>query len=99
MAEPSALGHIIEGVVERDPLTGRLQIMDVGPDGKAKVTDIETLVGRYAGKEVRLTLASFEGLAELAELVEGQGAGAGRVFGVLPEELPGVSFAISRRNQ
>jgi len=91
---PSALGHILEGVVERDPITGRFQIMTV-ENGRAKTQDVTELLESYVGKEVRLTLASFESLATIAQMVEA--AGGGQVGGVMPEDLPGVSFQISRR--
>jgi hypothetical protein len=97
MPTPSlnSLGHIIEGVIERDPLTGRVQIMTV-EEGRAKVTDVLELLEGYEGKEVRLTLASFENLATIAQMVEA--AGGGQVSGVLPDDLPGVPFNIARRS-
>ncbi len=90
----NSLGHILEGVVERDPVTGTLQIMTV-EEGRAKVTDILELIAGYEGKEVRLTLASFENLATIAQMVEA--AGGGQVSGVMPEDLPGVPLNIARR--
>jgi hypothetical protein len=80
--------------VEQDPLTGRYQVMAVGRNGKAVVTDLQDLVAPYLGKEVRLTLVSFENLEQLALLAEQ--AGGGQVSGVMPEDLPGVSFDIQR---
>lgn len=68
--------------------------MTVGQDGKAVVVDLQDLVVPYLGKEVRLTLASFENLEQLARLAER--AGNGLVSGVMPEDLPGVSFNIQR---
>ena len=73
--EPSVLGHIIEGRVEQDPITGRYQVMTVGADGKAHVVDLQDLVAPYAGKDVRLTLASFENLDMLARMAEQAGGG------------------------
>lgn len=92
--EPSVLGHIIEGRVEYDPVTDRLQIMSVGSEGRAKVVDLMDLVASYVGKEVRFTLASFENLEILTHLAEQVGGSA--VSGVMPDELPGVSFNIQR---
>jgi hypothetical protein len=92
--EPSVLGHIIEGRVEQDPLTGRYQVMTVGADGKANVVDFQELAAPYMGKDVRLTLASFENLDKLARMAEH--AGGGMVSGVMPDDLPGVSFNIQR---
>lgn len=91
---PSVFGHIVEGRVEQDPLTGRYQVMTVGHNGKAVVTDLQDLMAPYLGKEVRLTLASFENLEELARLAER--AGGGLVSGLMPDDLPGVSFNIQR---
>lgn len=90
----SPLGHIVEGVVERDPITDRLQIMTV-ENGQAKVVVIDDLVATYEGREVRFTLASFENLTKLAQMVED--AGGGLVQGVMADDLPSVSFNISRR--
>lgn len=92
--DPSVLGHILEGRVEQDPLSGRYQVMTVGPDGKAVVADPQDLMAAYVGKDVRLTLVSFENLDLLAKMAEE--AGSGRVSGVMPEDLPGVSFSIQR---
>lgn len=92
--EPSVLGHILEGRIEQDPLTGSYQLMTVGPDGKAQVVNLQELVAPYEGKDVRLTLASFDNLNTLAQMAER--AGGGLVSGVMPDDLPGVSFNIAR---
>lgn len=92
---PNAMGHILEGVVELNPMTERLQVISVGVDGKAHTTDLQELLEQYVGQEVRLTLASFETLAELAKMVED--AGGGQVFGITPEQLPTVPFNIVRK--
>lgn len=91
---PITLGHLIEGTVEQDPLTDRYVIHTVDPKGRPVTVDVQTLLAAYIGKEVRLTLASFENLAKLAKLVEGQGGG--QVFGIKPDELP-VPFDIVRK--
>jgi hypothetical protein len=70
MPDLSALGHIIEGVVEHNSFNERYQIVSVDSSGKAVVTDLQDLLAAYVGKEVRLTLASFENLAELAAILE-----------------------------
>lgn len=96
MANPSPikLGHLIEGVVEQDPLTDRYVIHTVDGKGRPVTVDVQNLLAEFLGKEVRLTLASFENLAQLAKLVESQGGG--QVFGVQPEELK-VPFNIVRK--
>lgn len=95
MSDPSLLGHIIEGVVERDPLTGQLHVTTVQPPGKAVVTDVQKLLEPYLGKEVRLTLASFENLSRLAEMVEQ--AGSGLVHGVMAQDLPASSYTVLKK--
>lgn len=90
-----ALGHIIEGTVERDPLTGRVQIMTVGDDNQAKIVDISDLIAPYEGVEVRLTLVTFSSLAQIEKLVES--SGGSNVYGVTPDQLPSVPFNIIRR--
>ena len=96
MPKPDAikLGHLIEGVVEQDPLSDRYVIHTVDGKGRPITVDIQNLLAEFAGKEVRLTLASFENLAQLARLVENQGGG--QVFGVQPEDLK-VPFNIVRK--
>lgn len=92
---PIKLGHLIEGVVEQDPLTDRYVIHTVDAKGKPVTVDVQNLLAEFVGKEVRLTLASFENLAQLARLVEQQGGG--QVFGLHPEQLPQVPFNVVRK--
>jgi len=94
-ALPSVLGHILEGVVELNPMTEHYQISSMELDGKVKTIDLHELLAQFQGKEVRLTLASFEALAEIAKMVETQGGGG--VYGIQPEQLPTVPFNISRK--
>ncbi len=88
-------GHLIEGTVEQDPLSDRYVLRTVDAKGQHRTVDVQDLLAEFKGKEVRLTLASFENLAELAKLVEKQGGG--RVFGVQPEDMPAVPFNIARK--
>jgi len=92
---PPNLGHLIEGVVERDPLSDRYVIHTVDGRGRPLTVDVQDLLAMYLGKEVRFTLASFENLEKLAKLVEGKGGG--RVMGIHPSELP-VPFDIVRKS-
>jgi hypothetical protein len=88
--------HLIEGVVEQDPLTDKYFIrMDGGPGGKPERFDIEAALAKQVGKEVRFTLVSFENLAELKAMVEEGGAG-GEITGLLPDNLPG--FNVKRKS-
>lgn len=82
------LGHIIEGTVEADPLSEKLSIRTVDAEGKPQSIDLDELVRRYAGKEVKLTLASLENLQKIQTAL-GDGAG---VMGVMPEDVPGATF-------
>lgn len=79
------MGHLIEGVVEQDPMTDRYVIRTEDAKGKPVTFDLQTALAKYKGQEVRLTLASFENLQKLAALVEEQGTG--QVFGVYPEDI------------
>lgn len=92
--EPTALGHLLEGVVEQDPLTDLYVVRTIDSKGQPTTVDVQALLAQYVGKEVRMTLASFENLERLAKLVEKQGGG--QVFGVQPDELP-VPFQIARK--
>lgn len=67
------LGHLLEGVVEFDPVLRRFHIT-VNEGGRAKIHDLQELLAKYEGQEVRLTLASFDELSQLAELAEKAGA-------------------------
>lgn len=96
MPDLSALGHILEGVIEINPMTERYQIASQELDGSVKTIDLHELLAQFVGKEVRLTLASFEGLAQLAKMVEDQGGG--QVYGITPEQFPTVPFNISRKS-
>jgi len=78
--DPRNLGHIIEGVVEQDPMTDRYVIHGSDHEGRPVTIDLQGLLSSYKGKEVRLTLASLEDLARLAALVEK--AGGGQVLGI-----------------
>jgi isochorismate hydrolase len=89
------MGHLVEGVVEQDPMTDRYVIRAEGHDGKAIIFDLQEALAAFNGKEVRVTLNSFENLSKLAQMVEEKGCGL--VQGVQPDELPGVPFNIVRR--
>lgn len=77
-------GHLIEGIVEQDPMTDRYVIRTVDEHGNPVTFDPERAFAALLGKEVRLTLASFEQLTQLAKLVENQGGG--QVAGIYPDK-------------
>jgi hypothetical protein len=64
-----SLGHIVEGIVERDAITGHACIRTEDSEGNAVTVDVQTLLQSYQGQEVRLTLASFDNLTTLENLV------------------------------
>jgi len=82
MSNPFHLGHLIEGAVERDPVTDRWRIRT----SPSETFDVQDALSKFEGKDVRFTLISFDQLAKLAALVESQGGG-GMVAGVFPEDL------------
>ncbi len=69
-------GHLIEGVIEKDATTNKICIrVDTGP-GTSTLFDVEAALTRYIGKEVRFTLATFETLEVLQNLVSSQEEGS-----------------------
>jgi len=67
---PLNLGHLIEGVVECDPMTGVCHIRMEPEGGKVKLFDVQAALRTLEGKEVRLTLVTFDDLDILAKMVE-----------------------------
>lgn len=65
-------GHLIEGIVEQDPMTDRFVIRTTDAHGKPVTFDPEKAFAALKGKEVRFTLASFQELNHLAQLLEQQ---------------------------
>jgi hypothetical protein len=84
MADPLNFGHLIEGVVEQDPITDRYVIRTEDAQGHPVSFDVQEALAKFKGKEVRLTLASFENLERLAKMVEEQG---GEVEAVYPDDI------------
>ena len=64
------LGHLIEGVVEQDPLTDRCTIRTVDAEGRPVSFDVQEALAKLVGQDVRLTLASLENLEKLAEMAQ-----------------------------
>jgi hypothetical protein len=71
------LGYFVEGVVEQDPLDDHYLIRTSDPGGNTVNFDVRDALAKMVGKEVRLTLNSFENLAELARLLEESGQETG----------------------
>lgn len=64
------LGHIVEGVVEQDPMSDRYLVRHQLADGSWRSFDIQEALAKYKGQEIRLTVASFETIERIAALVE-----------------------------
>jgi hypothetical protein len=79
MSNPFNMGHLIEGVIEQDPMTDRY-VIRTEKDGKPVTFDPQEALEALNGQAVRFTLVSFENLQKLAALVED--AGGGQVQGV-----------------
>lgn len=94
--DPTTLGHLIEGVVERDPMTDHYVIRTLDHEGKRSTFDVQAALAKCDGKEIRFTLATFDNLAKLSEIVEAAGAG-GQVTGLAPDNLPGAPFEVHRK--
>ncbi len=82
MSEHFDLGHLVEGIVEQDPLDDRLLIRSVDSKGNLVLFDILDALSRLKGKEIRLTLNTIENLERMAHLVSGE-----QVLGITAEDL------------
>jgi len=63
-------GIFIEGVVELDPITGRLVLRIQQQDGSNVFLDVQELLEKYKGEEVRFILTPLKVVAEIAKMVE-----------------------------
>lgn len=61
---------MVEGVVELDPMTGRMVLRIQRPEGGNDFLDIQAELEKQNGKEVRLIVTPLESIAELARLIE-----------------------------
>jgi hypothetical protein len=64
------LGLMVEGVVELDPMTGRMVLRIQQEDGSNLFLDIQEQLEKHKGKEIRLIATPLEAIAELARMVE-----------------------------
>lgn len=62
-------GVVVEGVVELDPMTNRLVLRSEGENG-FEYTDVQAVLERYRGEEVRFVVAPFTTIRQLAQMVE-----------------------------
>lgn len=64
------LGIMVEGVVELEPLSGRMVLRIPKDDGSNDFLDIQDQLAMQLGKEVRFILTPMASIAELAKMVE-----------------------------
>lgn len=64
------LGTLVEGVVELDPMSGRMVLRVQQPDGSNTFLDVQEQLERYKGEEVRFIMTPLKTIAELQRLVE-----------------------------
>lgn len=70
MSDKLDLGMMTEGVVEIDPMTGRL-VLRVDKGGSFEYLDVQEVLQTYQGQEVRFILTPMASIAKLAQMVEG----------------------------
>jgi hypothetical protein len=63
-------GILVEGVVELEPITGRLVLRIQQQDGSNVFLDVQEQLEKYKGEEVRFILTPLKTVAELARMVE-----------------------------
>lgn len=64
------LGIVAEGVVELDPMTGRMVVRVIGDDGENVYLDVQEHLAKYLGQEVRFIITPQASISQLAEMVE-----------------------------
>lgn len=64
------LGTFVEGVVELDPMSGRMVLRIPQDDGSNVFLDIQEQLLKYNGEEIRLIMTPVKTIAEVARLVE-----------------------------
>lgn len=64
------LGLMVEGVVELDPLSGRMVLRIPQADGSNQFLDIQEHLARYRGQEVRFICTPLAEIAKLAQMIE-----------------------------
>jgi hypothetical protein len=82
------LGHVAEGVIEVDPMTGRMVVRSETPEGFTYL-DVQEALTRYEGQEVRVVIVPFTTINRVAELVE---SGS-----VQPDQIPSAGNRSLRR--
>ena len=70
MPENLDLGLMVEGVVELDPMTGRLVVRYEDSKGAFQTVDVQEQLQRYRGEQVRCIITPMATVAKLAAMVE-----------------------------
>ena len=70
MVNQMDMGLMVEGVVELDPLSGRLIIRVEDKQGGFETYDLQEHLARYNGREVRCIVTPMATVAKLAQMVE-----------------------------
>jgi hypothetical protein len=73
------LGHVKEGTIEIDPMTGRMVVRSETPSG-FDYFDVQEALTKYEGQEVRVVIVPFSTINRVADLVENGS--------ITPSELP-----------
>lgn len=63
------LGQVREGIVEIDPMTGRMVLRCQGEDG-SEYFDVQSALEAYRGEEVRVVIVPFTTINRVSELIE-----------------------------
>lgn len=67
------MGLMVEGIVELDPMSGRLIIRYQDKSGAFQTADIQERLLQYRGEEVRCIITPTATIAQIARLVENGG--------------------------
>jgi hypothetical protein len=63
------LGLVAEGIIELDPMTGRLVIRCEEPGG-FRYVDVQEVLEKYRGQEVRFILVPLSTIDQIGQMVE-----------------------------
>ena len=64
------LGIMAEGIVELDPMTGRMVVRTTDDQGNYQYLDVQERLAQYRGQEVRFIVSPFSTINKLSEMVE-----------------------------
>ena len=63
------LGIVAEGIVEKDPVTGLFGVQTIGSGGRLEFQDIQKLLEKYNGAEVRFIITPLSTVSQLASML------------------------------